>query len=101
LKKLNEKYGNQIQFVTIYQNKKEGFSQIDKRNLDAIIWDKFGLDASHPIWNELKVNTFPYYLLFDPNLVLISAPALAPSPNGKYETIEKTMYDIKREIENR
>lgn len=101
LKKLNEKYGNYIQFVTIYQNKKEGFSQIEQRNLDAIIWDKFGLDVSNPIWNDLKVNSFPYYLLFDPNLVLISAPALAPSPNGKYETIEKTMYDIKREIENR
>ncbi len=101
LKKLNEKYGNQIQFVTIYQSKKEGFSQIEQRNLDAIIWDKFGLDASNPIWKDLKVNTFPYYLLFDPNLILIASPALAPSPNGKYETIEKTMYDIKREIENR
>lgn len=101
LKKLNEKYGNFIQFVSIYQNKSEGFSEIEQRNLDAIIWDKFGLDASNPIWTELRVDSYPYYLLFDPNLVLISAPALAPSPNGKYETIEKTMYDIKREIENK
>jgi hypothetical protein len=101
LKKLNEKYGQVITFVTLYQEKQAGFSAIEQRNLDAIIWDKFALDPSHEIWTELKVNSFPYYLLLDKNLVLVSGPALAPSPNGKYETIEKTMYDIKREIEKR
>jgi hypothetical protein len=100
LKKLNEKYGKYIQFITIYQNKQDGFSSIEQRNLDAITWDKFSLDPTHEIWTELKVNSFPYYLLLDQNLIFISAPALAPSPNGKYETIEKTMYDIKRSIEN-
>lgn len=101
LKKLNEKYGNYIQFVTIYQSKSEGFSATERRNLDAIIWDKFEMNPSNSIWTDLRVNSFPYYLLFDPKLVLIASPALAPSPNGKYETIEKTMYDIKREIENK
>ncbi len=100
LKKLYEKYGKHIQFITIYPTQEAGFSAIEQRNLDAIIWDKFSFDTSHEIWTELKVNSFPYYLLLDDNLVVLSAPALAPSPNGKYETIEKTMYDIKRAIEN-
>lgn len=101
LKKLYEKYGKYIQFITIYPNQESNISAIEQRNIDAIIWDKFSFDTSHEIWTELKVNSFPYYLLLDKNLTLLSAPALAPSPNGKYETIEKTMYDIKREIENR
>jgi hypothetical protein len=101
LKKLNEKYGKYISFLTIYQTKESGFSSIEQRNLDAIIWDKFALNPSHEIWTELKINSFPNYLLLDKNLVLLASPALAPSPNGKYETIEKTMYDIKRSAENR
>jgi hypothetical protein len=101
LKKLYEKYGKYIQFITIYPNQESNISAIEQRNIDAIIWDKFSFDTSHEIWTELKVNSFPYYLLLDKNLTLLSAPALAPSPNGKYETIEKTMYDIKRAIENR
>jgi len=101
LKKMHEKYGKYIQFITIYRTKETGFSEIEKRNLDAIIWDKFSLASSHEIWTELKINSFPYYLLVDKNLVLTAAPALSPSPNGKYETIEKTMYDIKRSLENR
>ena len=101
LKKLTEKYGKYVQFVTIYQNKEEAFSAIEQRNLNAIIWDKFSFDPSHEIWTELKINSFPNYILLDKNLVLLAAPALAPSPNGQYETIEKTMYDIKRSVENR
>ncbi len=101
LKKLNEKYGKHITFLTIYQTKASGFSAIEQRNLDAILWDKFGLDSDHDIWTDLKINNFPYYLLLDKSLILLASPALAPSPNGKYETIEKTMYDIKRSAENR
>lgn len=101
LKKLNEKYGKYISFLTLYQTKESGFSSIEQRNLDAIIWDKFALDPAHEIWTDLKINNFPYYQLLDKNLVLLASPALAPSPNGKYETIEKTMYDIKRAAENR
>ncbi len=101
LKKLNEKYSKYIQFVTIFQDKGGVSSIVEQRNLDAIIWDKFSLNSSHEIWSDLKVNSFPYYILLDNSLVLISAPALAPSPNGNYETIEKTMYDIKRSLEDR
>jgi hypothetical protein len=48
----------------------------------------------------LKIKTFPYYILLDEQLNIKSMPALAPSPNGLYETIEKTFYDITRKKEN-
>ncbi|MFM7684131.1 MAG: TlpA family protein disulfide reductase, partial [Bacteroidota bacterium] len=74
LKKLNEKYGKYITFLTIYQTKKTGFSSIEQRNLDAIIWDKFALDPAHEIWTDLKINNFPYYQLLDKNLILLASP---------------------------
>jgi thiol-disulfide isomerase/thioredoxin len=96
IRKLNEKYASIIEIVTIYPKPIEPLTATEKRNLDALTTKKFALDESHPIWNDLKINTFPYYVLVDEQLTIKNIPALAPSPNGLYETIEKTFYDIKR-----
>jgi hypothetical protein len=71
-----------------------------ERNLNALTTKKFPLSEKHPIWDDLKIKTFPYYVLLDEQLTIKSTPAIAPSPNGLYETIEKTFYDIKRKKEN-
>lgn len=86
--KLHSKYGNTFQFVTIYPAK-ASFSKSEQRNLDALTWDKFPLSNDHEIWKNLEINSYPLYLLFDPNLTLVASPALSPTPNGRYETIEK------------
>ncbi len=100
IRKLNEKYASIIEIVTIYPKPIEPLTATEKRNLDALTTKKFALDESHPIWNDLKINTFPYYVLVDEQLTIKNIPALAPSPNGLYETIEKTFYDIKRKKDN-
>ena len=100
IRKLNEKYAKYIEIVTIYPTPIEPLTTTEKRNLDALTTRKFALDENHPIWNDLKINTFPYYVLVDEQLTIKNMPALAPSPNGLYETIEKTFYDIKRKKEN-
>lgn len=88
LKKLQNTYGKQFQFVTIYP-KKSSYTKSEQRNLDALTWDKFALEHDHEIWNSLQINSYPLYLLFDPNLILFASPALSPTPNGRYETVEK------------
>jgi thiol-disulfide isomerase/thioredoxin len=100
IRKLNEKYARYIEIVTIFPTPIEPLTATEKRNLDALTTRKFALDENHPIWNDLKINTFPYYVLVDEQLMIKNMPALAPSPNGLYETIEKTFYDIKRKKEN-
>jgi hypothetical protein len=95
LKKLQSKYGKNFQFITIYP-KKANYSKSEQRNLDALTWDKYPLDISDEIWKNLEINSYPLYLLFDPNLTLIASPALSPTPNGRYETIEKVFIQTLR-----
>ena len=94
LKKLQEKYGKDISFITLYSKSETTYTATEQRNLDVINWPKYGFDVNNEIWEQLQVNTFPYYLLIDDSFHLYSAPALSPTPNGKYETIEKTFYDL-------
>ena len=95
LKKLQAKYGSEFQFVTIYPAN-ISYTKTEQRNLDAITWDKFALAADHEMWKSLQLTSFPMYLLFDPSLVLYASPALSPTPNGRYETIEKFFRETKR-----
>jgi len=94
LKKLQEKYGKDINFVTLYSKNEIPYTSTEQRNLDLITWPKYGFDVHDEIWEQLQVKTYPYYLLIDDSFHLYSAPALSPTPNGKYETIEKTFYDL-------
>ncbi len=95
LKKLELTYGKSFQFVTIYPSK-VSYTKSEQRNLDALTWDTFPIDQNHEIWKSLQLSSYPMYVLFDSNLVLHSSPALSPTPNGKYETIEKVFRTLER-----
>ena len=99
LLKLNEKYEKYINIISVYSKPKEDFSMSEQRNLNLIKWKKFELEPSENSWKILNIPSFPYYLFLDKDLVLLASPALSPSPNGSYETIERSFYDIKRKIE--
>ena len=94
IKKLYDKYGQQIEFITIYPKIDEPYTKIEQRNLDALNWKKSSFKMSDPIWKKLQIISFPYYMLIDDTYHLVSSPALSPTPNGKYETIEKTLYNL-------
>tara|TARA_Y100001978_G_C23690983_1_gene434751 strand:- start:991 stop:2382 length:1392 start_codon:yes stop_codon:yes gene_type:complete len=96
LKRLQIKYNNEIEFVTIYLNQNALMNDFSKRVLDNITWKSFSINYGHSLWKSLNVGSFPYYILVNPNQTIIGLPALGPNPNGSYETIEKTFYDIKK-----
>jgi hypothetical protein len=98
MKKLHKTYGNYIQFLTIYKTQ-EYYSKADKTYLEQIQWQKTEISVEHPIWKDLDVFGFPYYVYVLPNLIIGHLNALSPSPNGKYETIEKTLFEHKRMME--
>lgn len=93
LKKLQSKYGDKIEFVTFYVNGVDSNST-DQRNLNQITWEKIGLNQEDPLWAQMGITTYPYYILIDKEFVVLASPALSPTPNGKYETIEKTFYEL-------
>ena len=94
LKKLYDKYGKQIEFITIYLEPERAYSKVEQRNLDALNWRKRSYKVSDPIWENLQIISFPYYMLVDDSYYLLASPALSPIPNNNYQSIEKTLYDI-------
>jgi hypothetical protein len=101
LVKLYEQYGKYIQIISVYSKPNEDFSISEQRSLNLIKWEKFELEPNEKSWKTLNIPSFPYYLLLDKDLVLLASPALSPSPNGSYETIEKTFFNIKRQATER
>lgn len=100
LKDLHKKYNENVEFITIYQLNEE----LDTSNLEAlkdIPWDVYGLKPTNSIWKNYQVSSFPHYTLIDAFGYIVASPALAPTPNGQYETIDKTFYLIKQAIERR
>lgn len=93
LRKLFGAYGSKVEFITVYVDKPLT-NEAEKKALSQISWKKIALLADDPFWSSMAISTFPYYLLVDHEGNLLNAPALSPTPNGKYETIEKTFFDL-------
>jgi len=93
LRKLMGGYGSKIEFLTVYLDKPLE-NEAEVKALKQIPWQKVALKQDDPFWNLAGISTFPYYLLIDKEGNLLQAPALSPTPNGKYETIEKTFFDL-------
>ncbi|MBM3453844.1 MAG: hypothetical protein FJX80_01710 [Bacteroidetes bacterium] len=95
MKKLEKTYGQYIQFITIYP-KQEVYTKSEKIYLDQIKWKKIEVESDHSIWKDLEFFGFPHYVYVLPNLIIGEMNALSPSPNGRYETIERTFFEHKR-----
>ncbi len=99
--KLHEKYGKHITIISIFPKNEIELSKNQLRSFNSIKWEKYELDRNDNTWNILNITSFPYYFLLNKDLILESAPALTPSPNASYQTIEKTFFDIKRKVSER
>ena len=64
--------------------------------ISGIKWEVYALNYRHPIWKSLNIGSFPYYILVKDDLKIVGLPALGPTPNGVYETIERTFHDIQQ-----
>ena len=92
LKQLHEKYGEDINFVSIGIQSEPS----KKKEIVDLPWIHLDIPLADPLLNKFRVNAYPYYVLLDAANIVLGAPALKPTPNGKYETIERTFYDIQR-----
>jgi hypothetical protein len=100
MKEIHSKYGNYVHFISIY--KASELSELDekqKKLLEQINWDVYGLPESNPIWKKYNIEAFPQYTLIDAAGYVVASPALAPTPNGQYQTIDETFFYLKKVIE--
>lgn len=57
-------------------------------------WDIYYIGANHDLMQSYGVTTVPMYFLIDQDGFIFAAPALAPSPNAKYQTVQETLEKI-------
>ena len=98
LKSVHKSYSDYIQFVTIYRtNDALGSSKLDPIN--QLPWDVYGIAPGNSLWKNYQIEAFPHFVLIDATANIVASPALAPTPNGQYETIDKTFFAIQKLID--
>tara|TARA_R110002072_G_scaffold301400_2_gene481051 strand:+ start:11680 stop:13062 length:1383 start_codon:yes stop_codon:yes gene_type:complete len=94
---LQEKYGEFVQFVTIVKEK-TSISENEQALINSIPWEAYILPQSNSIWENYGIENFSQFVLIDAAGYIVASPALGPTPNGQYETIDKTFYYLKKKI---
>lgn len=95
LKAMYEKYHPYVHFVSVYQQKKE-LTEAERTALSTITWDLYEVPTSNPIWKNYAVKAVPHYSLIDAAGYIVASPSLAPTPNGQYETIDRTFFYLRQ-----
>jgi peroxiredoxin len=95
LKPMYEKYKKDVEVITIYK-KQEKYTKKQQEVINSLPWEKFEASKELEIFKKYKIETFPSYVLIDAYGYIVAAPALRPSPNGKYETIDLSFFYIQK-----
>ena len=97
-KKIQEEYKDYVDFITIY----EARDSIDTnflKQVEALNWDVYAISKGNSIWEKYRVEAYPQYVLIDGTATIVSSPALGPTPDGQYRTIDKSFFYIKKEVD--
>lgn len=89
------KYRSSVQFITIMKTQ-ETLSDEVKELLENVQWPVYQVSNDNSIWKKYKVESFPYYTLIDAIGYVVMSPALGPTPNGQYQTIDYTFFNIQK-----
>lgn len=97
LKEIYERYGDEVEFVTVYDASVSAKEE-NIQALENLPWDVFATKKGNSIWSKYEVKSFPHYCLIDREGIVVDSPALAPTPNPLYKTIDFTFYQIKKRL---
>jgi hypothetical protein len=100
LKPIQLKYLSEIKILTVFVRPNE-LTKKQKEALKSIPWEVIEITNEHDILKNYQVSSFPSYVLIDAFGYIVASPALKPSPNGQYETIDKTFFLIQKALNNK
>lgn len=95
VEELNNKYGKYVTIISIYKNDLV-LEKEHQEFLDKAMWAVYPISPSNSIWTRYQIQSYPHYVFIDATGYLISSPALGPTPNGDYETIDRTFFELKK-----
>ena len=94
-----QRYQKEVQFLMVI--KEDG--RTDPPTMDAfrkgLPWESVIVEPGNTIFKTYQVINIPYYVVIDPIGYVVAAPAMGPTPNGQYETIDKLFFYIKKAID--
>jgi hypothetical protein len=98
LKPMYAKYKSQIEFLTIV-DETTPLTKKQQAYFQQIPWKKIIVPSTNDVYSKYKIKSYPDYIFLDDQGMIYQYPALKPVPNGDLETVEKTLYTVKRRIE--
>ncbi len=99
LSPLYTKYAKYINFVLFISKETSEDKEVLEKMKNDFPFTTIIIAENDPIIKQYQVAKYPDYVLIDAAGYIVSAPALGPIPNGQYETIEKTFFQIQKQIE--
>jgi len=94
-----QRYIKEVQFLMVIRKDPQSDEKTIAKMQQSVPWESVIVENNHAILKTFQVINTPYYVLIDPIGYVVAAPALGPTPNGQYETIDKTFYYIKKAID--
>lgn len=91
---LYAKYNRDVTFITICP--KSSITDESSAVLEQLPWETYIVENSNDILKNYKIATFPNYVFIDAYSYIIGAPALSPQPNGSYETIDRSFFELQK-----
>lgn len=98
IQELNKNYSKYVKIITVYKSDVE-ISEETQKLIDDMDWDIYPISPTNSIWDRYQVETFPHYSFIDATGYVISSPAVGPTPNGNYETIDRSFFQLRKYME--
>ncbi|XOV68371.1 MAG: TlpA family protein disulfide reductase [Fluviicola sp.] len=98
MKDMHTRYKDYVQFLTIYP-KYENSPKSSLEKLKELPWDSFEVEKDHSILERYQVVNFAQFVLIDAAGNIVASPAPKPTPDGEYDTIDRTFYYLKQQMD--
>jgi len=92
------RYGEDIAFLSVCVDKDSTTYEGFIKEHPEYTWDILYIGEDKSLMASYKATSVPSYYLIDQEAFIFAAPALAPSPNGEYESIGKVMFEIQEAL---
>lgn len=91
---LKKKYDEDIAFLSVCTDEKRDDFENFKKLHPELNWDIVYAGKDESLLKNFRVTSVPSYFLIDQDGFISMAPAPGPSPDGEYESIDKTFFYI-------
>ena len=97
---LSKRYDKYVRIISICR-KNEVLDLKIQQKIEECTHQVYQISDSNPIWKNYQTRILPHYSFIDAAGYIIKNPALSPTPNGEYKTIDRTFFELKKVIEQR